>query len=683
MRNVATWIVALGVLLAWSHAAAAQDLEEFWKQINTAVETNNFQSVKKLLELNPTHGEACFWRAVDHYVTFEIQGKIDESRQPRAVMEQIGNAVYMLDNNRDFSKYAQYIVRLNLMQKDQWNKAFGKYYEFMQAFFQADAPKEPVQEDVEKALALYEEPFLQMEGLGDFYLQGSLLKCAGVLYAKLGDADKSKKSFDLAKACFNTIDSQKQVQEIDGFLAKLEQVRRAAEAEEERRLKDLEEKGIAQEGETPWTKVELTYRVDSKGLPETAHPYTVDEYLLWYRMIVPETDPVNFYESFENLSTAWTSYYKDVFGRWPSQSSLLYSLMFVQEKGKLTLDLNDDGKVQPNERLKLTSKPKVQEFTDLKTKDGETFDYAMEMVDIGKETWFGQPNSSFANPGSKAIGYRRACHKEGTYNGKKLIVIDDNSNGCYADVGGDSLHLEGEPPVFLGKLMRLGDEICQVRVQDAIGSGVNIRPWKGEMGSVAVTWKGKVDPNYLFIRGADDEILDAIFLLDLKDPVQVPAGKYRFYFGTIRSGKGRTVVSVEIREGRMKKFEVKPNETTTLQLGDPFTMAFKVTEEPEQYVIRGRDLEYFGASGELYTRFFGEIPLPKFNLKKDKGGIFEKGSMRLVELEDRYNDANCVWFPKDFPIDKNKAGKDAKLAARFTVDSKLLGDIKTDFIDAQ
>jgi hypothetical protein len=682
MKTLTGSVMLLIVVLGASRAPA-QDFEDFWRQVQVAVEADNFQSLKKLAELEPNNAEACFWRAVDHYVTLEIQGKIEESQKSRRIMEQIGNAFYVLKDDRDLTKYSQFIVRLNLMEKDLWSKAFGKYYDFMQAFYKADAPKEPVEEDVRKALELWEAPGQEMEGLNDFYIQGLIQKCVGVLYAKLGDADRSKRAFEISAACFTTFDSPKQLQEIDGYMAKVEQIKRAKEYEEEQRRKELEKEGIAQEGEIPWEKLELSYEVDPKGLAETAHPYTVDDYLLWYRVIVPETDPASFYESFENSAAMFTSYYKDVFGRWPSQSSLLFHYMFVQDGNKLTLDFNDDGRVQPNERLKVTSRPKVVEFDDLRTKDGQTFRYAMEMVDIGKETWFGQPNSSFANPGQKAIGYRRACHREGKYKDRTLILIDDNSNGCFADIGGDTLFLEGEDPCFLGKLMRLGDEICQVRVQDDLGNGINIRPWKGETGFIETSWKGKVEPGHLFIRGIDGEILNSVFRLDLRDPVEVPVGTYRFYFGVIRSGKARNVTSVEIREGRSSDIVVKAGETARFDLGAPFTMEFAVSEEPEMYMIRGKDLQYFGASGELYTRFYGEVPLPKITVRRDRGGIVEKGSMRKVELEDRYRDPNNVWYPKDFEIDKAKAGADAKFLAKFTVDSKLLGPVKTDYVEAK
>ena len=99
--------------------------------------------------------------------------------------------------------------------------------------------------------------------------------------------------------------------------------------------------------------------------------------------------------------------------------------------------------------------------------------------------------------------------------------------------------------------------------------------------------------------------------------------------------------------------------------------------------LRGRDLSLYGKSGELYTRFYGEIILPKYQLKRQGGGTVAKGSMRLVEFEDRVNDFESVWFPKDVIIEGKKVGKNAKFAGKFTASSKLLGSIKSDFVDAK
>ena len=107
-----------------------------------------------------------------------------------------------------------------------------------------------------------------------------------------------------------------------------------------------------------------------------------------------------------------------------------------------------------------------------------------------------------------------------------------------------------------------------------------------------------------------------------------------------------------------------------------------MTSGEDAYLIRGRDLELYGASGELYTRFFGQVILPKLQVKRQGGGMVAKGSMRLVEFEDRLRDFWSVWFPKDFEIDKSKAGRNAKFSAKFTASSKLLGSIKSDYVDA-
>ncbi len=685
MRRILLF-AAVGTLIGFLAGPAAQAQEDpfegYWQTLVAATKADNFQQIRKLIQTDATSAERAFFRAADHYVAWEVQGNLEGSKERRRIMEQLGNGFYIQYNNKDFTTYSQFLTRLNLIKKEKWGEAFGKYYDFVAAYAAIDGNKKASSSEIQAAIALAEEPNLLFEDLGDFYLQGMVLRYLGVLYSRVDDHDNAKRSFDFAKACFATIDTKEAIKWVEERQTQLATVVRNKEAEADRVREEEDEKGETTEvGETPWESVATTYKVDAKGLEPTAHPSTTDEYLLWPQVLVT-SDPANFGDRYETIATMFAAYYHDVYGKWGSQVSLLYPFLFTMEKNKLALDLNDDGRTQPNERLKMTSKPKVFEFEGLSAKSGGTFDYAVEMVDIGQETWFGQTNTTFANEGQKAVGYRRACHLEGELNGKKFFLVDDNSNGAYNEFGVDSLYMKGADPCFLGKMMRLGDTIYEVRVPDLLGKEVKFRPYEGETGSIKVTWKGKVAPSFLFVRGIEGDVFNAVFALDTKSAIEVPVGKYKFYFGMVQSGKGRNVTSAEIREGRSKSFEVEAGGTAEIALGSPFEYAFKVTSGEDAYLIRGRDLELYGASGELYTRFFGQVILPKLQVKRQGGGMVAKGSMRLVEFEDRLRDFWSVWFPKDFEIDKSKAGRNAKFSAKFTASSKLLGSIKSDYVDA-
>lgn len=677
--------VSVAVLSAVSVGTAkAQDFEGFWRTLEQAVKAGNFQQVRKLVQTDNTAGERAFFQACDHYVTLSVQGKIEDAKAKQNVMQNLGNAFFILNENSDFTQYAQYLQRLNLIKKEQWSNAYGLYVDFATAYFAVEAVKDPPAELVQKALDIAEAPAAAFEDLGDYYLQGNTLMFTGVLYARIDDFKQAKRSLEVAKAVFGTFDSDRSIALVDERLNQIGQIEKQREAAEEAANEKEDDKGVAEAGETPFETLETSYRADKKGLGFLQHPYTLDEYLLWNRMLLQGDEPKNFNDEYERSAGRFSEYYTTSFGRGPSSDSLLYSYSLVQEDGKPTIDLNDDGRVQKNERLKMSSSPKVFEFDDLTAKSGGTFNYAVELVDIGQETWFGQKNSTFANEGDKAIGFRRSCHLEADWNGKKVLLVDDNSNGTYGDVGADVIYVKNDTPSFFGKTMRLGGELVEVRVPDVTGRELKVRPYEGETGFIKTTWKaGKVDPEYLYVRGVEDPVKNAIFRLDIKNPVEVPVGKYRFYLGLMLSGKKRNIIYCEIRRGKTKDLVVKAGETASIELGAPFQYQFAVKKEDDNYLLRGRDLELYGTSGEIYTRFYGEVILPKYQLKKQGGGMIDKGSMRLVEYEDRVNDFDSVWFPKDIPIEGRKAGKDAKFSGKFTANSKLLGAIKSEFVDAK
>jgi hypothetical protein len=228
--------------------------------------------------------------------------------------------------------------------------------------------------------------------------------------------------------------------------------------------------------------------------------------------------------------------------------------------------------------------------------------------------------------------------------------------------------------------MRIGGEIREVRVPDALGREVKLRPWTGPTGRIRVRWSGPVEPEYLHVRGTSVGILNAIFPLGVDETVEVPAGEYELYWGQIRRGRGRRVESVEIRRGESEPIAVESDGTAELRLGAPFRIEYEIDETPEAYWIRGRSLRVLGAAGELYTRFFEDVPLGEAVVRIRGGGIVESGRLRRVEYQDRLKDANAVWYPKDLEIDKRKAGTDAEFEASFRLEADLLGRIRTDFL---
>jgi len=466
--------LAVAISLAGGAAfAQVQEFEGYWQSLSQAVKANNFQGVRRLVEQDRRSAERAFFQAADHYVSLGLKGDIEGEKHRLDILRNLGNAFVSIDNNDDYSKYTQFLQRLNLIKKDQWSSTYGDYVDFILAYAGVSAQEKGKrsEDDAKAALELAEDPIRGWEDLGDFYLQGQALRSKALLQAWAGDLDGSKRSLELARACFETFGSSAGVDLINRSLTEVA-VELANKEKEDRRVEAEEDaKGVEQPGEKPWTDIQMAYRKDARGLGPLVHPYSVDEYLLWNRVLLIKDEPKNFSDEYERSPGRFSAYYTETFGRGPSANSLLYPLTFQQVDNRLTLDLNSDGRVQGPERLKATSSPKVFEFEDLPAKSGGTFDYAVELVDIGQETWFGQANSVFANEGDKAVAFRRSCHMEGSLEGRDLILVDDNSNGAYNDLGGDVLYVKGGEPSFFGKMMHLAGEIYEVRIPDALGKG--------------------------------------------------------------------------------------------------------------------------------------------------------------------------------------------------------------------
>jgi hypothetical protein len=658
------------VALAWGLAAsvptfaAAEDFESYWGDLCEAVSTHDWDTLAKMVRGHPLHAERSFWRAVDTFAYFELSGSPGPASRARDRMLRIADQYRAEHDDPDFLRYTSFLLALDRERLHEWRDAFGDYHRFVMAYYRAASPGKAVRDLVREAFQLHEKPLRRYEALGDFYTQGMIHTCLGILHAKAEDLDAAQRSFEQARSCFEAIESGVQL-----------------------RLTDDRLEGVAGLKGTPWDSpgarweiVPLEHVPDPDGRPPGPAPCTVDDPLAWNRILVPADRPAAFHDSFENAREAWSYYCYEVFERSAMFTSLLFPHLVGTERNRLYIDLDGDGRAAPGEGLDVTGRPRFLEIEGLRTREGEPFPYAVEIVELGQETWFGIPNVTLAGETDRLLAYRRACHRRGERNGREILLVDDNSNGAYGDIGADSIVVAGERPELVGRITRVAGEFCELII-DPVGTEMRVRPWTGRTGRIHVAWRGRVEPSCLFVRGIDDDIRDALFSLVPGEDVEVPAGTYDFFYGQIRDGRGRDLRSVEMRKGECEAIVVEPDATTLLRLGAPFEARFEASEGPEAFYIEGKDIRILGTRGELYTRFYGDVPVGELVARRKGMRACDTRPVHRVETVDFLFQPDSVWHPRTVEIRKSRLGSGKRpLEARFRLESRLLGRIHTDFV---
>ncbi len=666
-------ILGFAALVAASPVARAQTAgEKFWTQVREAVAKEDFNAVKTLVKANQAEAVAAFFRALDSYVQSVIHGA-DGIESERAVMVQIGNAYFVVYDDRDFEQYAGYIQSLSSPQKAVWSNAWGDYLKIIElrnAAAESKSPESlpPIEEIGGKATAAFQE-------LGDRYAIALCRQAIGYSAHVVGEFDKAESHYKDALAYAQAIGSASIEKDLKQNMTAIDVERtrkktEAAKASGAGKGPD-KETGGADEAESSWTKVSLSYKSDKDGDSfSTPNPMGTEEYLLWSRMSLKDKDLKNVDDIFFGLAESFQYYAAAATAIDPRRSSPLRKFQLMNEKGKLFLDLDDDGKPDGDERLRASSKPDFQEFT-LKLEGGKELKYAMQVGAPGQEKLFNLTVTLSKDP-DKVLVYRRACYMQGDLGGTKLVLVDDNNNGTYDDYGADGL-VVGNDATFLSKIVAVDGKLHELK-SDVLGEEVRLRPYDGPTGKIVTHFKGKESPQSLYVRGTADKTHNVFVRLDTKNAVKVPAGEYEFYFGLIRDGSGRNAKQCEIRKGKAKSFKVEPDGEATLTLGAPFEFDYKLTAQGDKMQLRGRDITVHGKLGEQYVRFFPAILSPEVIVKKESGGTVAKEKLKPIEGGNAWQE-DLAWYPRDLEWDK--AGQ-TSFKLKISDDHPLLGSIKRD-----
>ena len=169
--------------------------------------------------------------------------------------------------------------------------------------------------------------------------------------------------------------------------------------------------------------------------------------------------------------------------------------------------------------------------------------------------------------------YESATAVQGTVNGKKLLIVDDNCNGNFADYGEDGLIVApSKSGWFLSSTIDTGKELVEIEV-DPDGSTLSYRPFYGDTGTIdpfkklkKASFKPKV-----FVVKQEDRSFNVI--RPNGRPSSVPVGTYTIERGVI----DRLTEFVGFKH---PPFDVLKDNTTTVEWGGPFTFLFFESPAP-------------------------------------------------------------------------------------------------------
>jgi hypothetical protein len=166
----------------------------------------------------------------------------------------------------------------------------------------------------------------------------------------------------------------------------------------------------------------------------------------------------------------------------------------------------------------------------------------------------------------------------------KIVLLDDNGNGKYNDVGEDAVIIDDQPPCFLGKYINLGGKFYELLVH-AAGAAIELRPApKLDLGTVDMFEKYKppqksenLKIHMLIITGPEGS-----FSFDERHrSALVPAGAYDLAFGLFERAKE----TVFIKKGEKTSFTVLAGKPATPAWGGPVKAKFEVSSDEKGVAV--------------------------------------------------------------------------------------------------
>ena len=414
------------------------------------------------------------------------------------------------------------------------------------------------------------------------------------------------------------------------------------------KLRNLESKGY---------KVGKDGSVDAKGAEEERkvrpEPKLVGVVKTKYKKDKGPTkfESVNLGNYFDHMFWRELRINKEEKTNWPLGDG---SVVTWEGGAKLFLDLDNTEKNL--KRLKATGGAQKMADIPVRYAHGKG-KYRLLLRGLGKEKYLGREVQYTVNK-MFFLKFARACHLEGTFNGIKFCLIDDNVNGKYDDYGVDMIKIGKEPIRPVSKYMDFGGTLYLIDRVKQDGSEIHFKEYVGDTGKLLAKWNGPrgVKPEILVFQCTRGEFSGGFFNVAGEKPVTVPDGYYQFAYGIIKKGKGKkvTCVLMQNREGK-GVFRVKKNEEKTVMMGAPFDVKVGIKSGGDGVVIPGKEIKIYGAMEEEYHHFYPESFKVAISVRVAGGGkiLSNKKPGRPGKAEVDAGGMVLMWYPKDLDFKGN------------------------------
>lgn len=222
-----------------------------------------------------------------------------------------------------------------------------------------------------------------------------------------------------------------------------------------------------------------------------------------------------------------------------------------------------------------------------------------------------------------------AVYAKGKVEGVDLILIDEDKNGKYNEIGTD-LIVFGKSPygVPLSKIVSINKKLYECKVAPK-GDRISLTPYEGKYGILDFisNFKCQSKLDYAILN------LDNICIDVANDKnILLPCGAYQLWLGYITEGTSHVAIkqnemgSIEIREEFEKEGQRKP---TAIKWGAPFRIDFQFTVKYNEVTVPCASLKVFGSANEEYFNFFPSL-LPQVEVIDSKGHLVAKGAFKGI-----------------------------------------------------
>jgi hypothetical protein len=271
------------------------------------------------------------------------------------------------------------------------------------------------------------------------------------------------------------------------------------------------------------------------------------------------------------------------------------------EANRIVVDRNGDGK--PEELIKGTEGTVTVQVS---YGGGEKSSYAVRLFGDGSGNWT----------------YDRWGYMSGKVQGTTLVLIDENANGLYDEVGKDRMVVgDGTQAHPLSPIVSLAGKLYELTVEPS-GTRVRTRPYTGEVGTLDLASKfrskGKLSSavvkngrNHFEVGGG---------------PATLPVGEYRLFSGVVSA----VPQLAHLKQGEMRPFAVEAGKTTAVEWGMPVSIQFAHEFRDELVTIQPDKIHVLGATGEEYFAFKPMSFTPTVVVRDMRSdAVVQKGTMVL------------------------------------------------------